>query len=317
MWIDPHARGWHSVVWNDRIRFGAASIAILLFSAFFANAVEIPGTQPWLHQGAAGGLLAAAVTALLGSHTLLQERECRRLLTTLAEIGVATTGWRYDPREIIYCSEEPVDGLYIVTEGVIKVAERHSGGREATLRLLRKWDIFGRFLTSVEVESRYHAAPYAEAVTHCEIEKIPKVFAERALRLRPEVARNLATMLELRLIEREELMRCTLPRKTAERLAMLLPLLAQKFGESPKGGPTMIGLRLTHKNLADMVTSTRESVTAALIGLRRQKVIEVERGCIVLLDPEKLAKIAPMSSSARVGSSDTLRPSGGAEGGQR
>jgi CRP/FNR family transcriptional regulator, global nitrogen regulator len=313
MWIDPPARGWHSVVWNDRIRFAAASIAILLFSAFFANAVEMPGAQPWLHQGAAGSLFAAAVTALLGSHTLLQKKECRRLLTTLAEMGVATTGWRYDPGEIIYCSEEPADGLYIVTEGVIKVAERHSGGREATLRLLQKWDIFGRFLTSVGVESRYHAAPYAESVTHCEIEKVPKVFAERALRLRPEVARSLATMLELRLIEREELMRCVLPRKTAERLARLLPLLARKFGESPKGGPTMIRLRLTHQDLADMVTSTRESVTAALISLRRQKIIEVDRGCIVLLDPEKLAKIASMSSSARVGSSDTHRPSGRAE----
>jgi hypothetical protein len=65
MWIDPPGRGWHSVVWNDRIRFAAASIAILLFSAFFANAVEIPGAQPWLHQGAAGSLFAAAVTALL------------------------------------------------------------------------------------------------------------------------------------------------------------------------------------------------------------------------------------------------------------
>jgi CRP/FNR family transcriptional regulator len=315
MWIGPPTRvAFHCL--DDRIRFASAPIAILLFSGFLANVVEIPAAQPWLHQGAAGSLLAAAVTALLGSHTLLQEKECRRLLATLEEMGVATTGWRYSPGEIVYCGEEPADGLYIVTEGVIKAAERHSGGREVTLRLLGRWDFFGRFLTSVEVESRYYAATYAEAVTHCEIEKVPKVFAERALRLRPEVARSLATMLELRLIEREELMRCILPRKTAERLAMLLPLLAQKFGESSKGGPTMIGLRLTHQNLADMVTSTRESVTAALIGLRRQKVIEVERGCIVLLDPEKLAKIAPMSSSARVGSSDTHRPSGGAERGR-
>jgi CRP/FNR family transcriptional regulator, global nitrogen regulator len=229
---------------------------------------------------------------LLGNHTLLQEEECRRLLTTLEEMGVATTGWRHDPGEIVYCGEEPTDGLYIVTEGVIKVAERHSGGREATLRLLGKWDIFGRFLTSVEVESRDHAAPYTEAVTYCEIEKVPKVFAERALRLRPEVARSLVAMLELRLIEREELARCVLPRKTAERLARLLPLLARKFGESPKGGQVRIGLRLTHQDFADVIASTRESVTAGLRGLRRQKVIEVERGCIVLLDPEKLTEIA-------------------------
>jgi CRP/FNR family transcriptional regulator, global nitrogen regulator len=291
MWIGPPARvAFHCL--DDRIRFASAPVAILLFSAFLANVVEIPAAQPWLHQGAAGSLLAAVVTALLGSHTLLQEKECRRLLATLEEMGVATTGWRHDPGKIVYCGEEPADGLYIVTKGVIKVAERHSGVREVTLRLLGKWDFFGRFLTSVEVESHDHVAPCAEAVTYCEIEKVPKVFAERALRLRPEVVRGLATMLELRLIEREELARCVLPRKTAERLARLLPLLARKFGESPKCGPTMIGLRLTHQDLANMIGSTRESVTAALIGLRRQKVIEVVRGCIVLLDLEKLAKIA-------------------------
>ena len=110
--------------------------------------------------------------------------------------------------------------------------------------------------------------------------------------MRPEVARGLATMLELRLIEREELAWCVLPRKTAERLARLLPLLARKFGESPKGGQTRIGLRLTHQDLASMIASTRESVSATLMGLRRQKVIEVERGRIVLSDPKKLVKIA-------------------------
>ncbi len=292
MSIGPPARGWRFTFWNHRTRLTTAPVAILLFSAFFASAVEILGAQPWLHQGAVGTLLAAVVTASLGSYTPLQEKECRRLLATLKELRVATTGWRYDPGEIVYCGEEPADGLYIVTEGVIKVAEHHSGGGEATLRLLGKWDFFGRFLSSVVVESRDHAAPYAQAVTYCEIEKIPKVFADRALRLEPEMARGLATMLELRLIEREELARCVLPRKTAERLARLLPLLARKFGESPKGGQTRIGVQLTHQDLANMIASTRESVNAALMGLRRQKIIEVERGCIVLSDPEKLAKIA-------------------------
>ena len=73
MSIGPPARGWRSTLWNHRIRVAAAPIVILLFVLFavlFANVVEIPGTEPFLRQGAAGSLLAAlAATAWLGSTT--------------------------------------------------------------------------------------------------------------------------------------------------------------------------------------------------------------------------------------------------------
>jgi hypothetical protein len=51
-----------------------APIVILLFVLFavlFANVVEIPGTEPWLRQGAAGSLLVVAATASLGSTTAI------------------------------------------------------------------------------------------------------------------------------------------------------------------------------------------------------------------------------------------------------
>jgi hypothetical protein len=68
---------------------------------------------------------------------------------------------------------------------------------------------------------------------------------------------------------------------------------------------------------ADVIASTRESVTAALMDLRRQKVIEVERGRIVILDPQETGQDrAPMSSGARGLIQIRHRPSGRAERGQ-
>ena len=70
MSIGPPARGWRSTFWNHRMRLAVAPVVILLFAVLFANVVEIPGTEPWLRQGAACSLLAAvAATALLGSAT--------------------------------------------------------------------------------------------------------------------------------------------------------------------------------------------------------------------------------------------------------
>ena len=62
--------------------------------------------------------------------------------------------------------------------------------------------------------------------------KIPRVFLERAVRRRREAALVLATRLEVAHTEQEELIGCLLPRKIEIRLAKLLPILLEKFGES-------------------------------------------------------------------------------------
>jgi CRP-like cAMP-binding protein len=71
----------------------------------------------------------------------------------------------------------------------------------------------------------------------------------------------------------------------------LLPLLAQKFGQS-RDGLVKIDLRLTHQDLAAMVASTRESVTKVLNEMRNRDVIEVEAGRITLKDPAALARLS-------------------------
>jgi CRP-like cAMP-binding protein len=119
---------------------------------------------------------------------------------------------------------------------------------------------------------------------------VPKVFVERAVRQEPLVAFKMMTLLELRLVQYEELVKCLLPRETEVRLANLLPLLAQKFGERGDGVVT-IDLRLTHQDLAAMVASTRESVTKVLNEMRNRDLIEIEAGRITLKDSRALARL--------------------------
>jgi hypothetical protein len=72
MSIGPPARGWRFTFWNHRMHLAVAPVVILLFVLFavlFAIVVEIPDTEPWLRQGAAGSLLIVAATAWLGSTT--------------------------------------------------------------------------------------------------------------------------------------------------------------------------------------------------------------------------------------------------------
>lgn len=223
----------------------------------------------------------------LSEYTAVQEHECRELLRMLHDMGIATADRIYRPGDAVYREGEYGDALYVLVEGVLKLFRPYSTSKEATLRLLKPWDVFGHLAFAGEARQR----AYAEAVTECKVRKVPKVFVERAIRQEPQVAFKVMTLLELRLVQYEELVKCLLPRETEVRLANLLPLLAQKFGERSEAG-VKIELRLTHQDLAAMVASTRESVTKVLNELRNRGIIEIEAGRITLKDSRALARIS-------------------------
>ncbi len=223
----------------------------------------------------------------LPEYTRLQEEECRSLLRLLEEMGIATADRTYAPGEAVYRQGEYGDALYVLVSGVMKLFRPYSGSKEATLRLLRDWDIFGHLAFAGEARQR----AYAEAVTDCVVTKVPKIFVERAVRQEPRVAFKIMTLLELRLVQYEELVKCLLPRETEVRLANLLPILAQKFGDR-HDGVVVIDLRLTHQDLAAMVASTRESVTKVLNEMRGRDLIEVEAGRITLKNWRALAALS-------------------------
>lgn len=232
---------------------------------------------------------AMEADSFLPDYRELQEQECRALLDILGGMGIATATRMYRPGDAVYREGEYGDALYVLVSGVLKLFRPYSGSKEATLRLLRPWDIFGHLAFEGETKQR----AYAEAVTQCQVTKVPKVFVERAVRQEPRVAFKIMTLMELRLVQYEELVKCLLPRETEVRLANLLPILARKFGErNDDGRPVTIDLRLTHQDLAAMVASTRESVTKVLNDMRARNVIEIETGRITLKDYRVLVELS-------------------------
>ncbi len=219
----------------------------------------------------------------------VQEQECRELLEILRGIGIASADRIYQSGDVIYSEGEYGDALYVLISGVVKLFRPYSGSKEATLRLLKPWDVFGHLAFAGETRQR----AYAEAVTECKVTKVPKIFVERAIRREPRAALKMMTLLELRLVQYEELVRCLLPRETEVRLANLLPLLARKFGERYDDGRSVtIDLRLTHQDLAAMVASTRESVTKVLNDMRNRGIVEIEGGRITLKDHAALERLS-------------------------
>lgn len=237
-------------------------------------------TPPELFKTSASGSIPRSRLAKM------REEECRGLLEVLHEMGLVPPVRHYSAGDDIFFEEEPGDGLYVLTEGMAKLSKRYSEAKEITLRLIGAWEVFGDLAPGIALAQ----GADAQAFTDSKVIKIPKVFIERAVRTRLKVSGKLLTLLGLELAYHKELAACLLPRTTEARLAVLLPDLAQRFGEV--AGSAIALPRLTHFDLAAMIGTTRESVTAAMKSLRQRGVLKKEGQQISILDFDRLTRIA-------------------------
>lgn len=215
--------------------------------------------------------------------TALREKECRGLVERLRQLEVVPPARPYEAGEELFLKGDPGDGLYVLTEGIVRLHRSYSEGKEIVLRLVGPWEPFGDLAPGVPVVQ----GAGGRAFTACRAIRVPKVFVERAIRSDREVAVALLTLYGLELAYAKELVGCLLPVTTEARLGALLPLLAERFGEAgPEGGVSLPPL--THFDLAAMVATTRESVTAAMRSLRLQGALKKEGRIITILRLEVL-----------------------------
>ena len=224
------------------------------------------------------------------NYPALREDECHRLLKALREAGVITVNRNYGRGSLVYQENEQGCGFCILTKGIVKLLSNYSGNRQF-VRLLGPWNILGPSIHAGTPNRR----GCIQAFTDCEIVAVSKASLEQAIQSRPEIALKLVTMQELRLIQYQELVECLLDRRTEVRLTNLFSILIREFGTRRLYGHLTLELQLTHQVLAEMVAATRESVTATMRGLRKRKVVQMERRGIVILDPERLTRIASHS----------------------
>ncbi len=220
-----------------------------------------------------------------------------RLPRLLQDMGLTGINRLYEAGETVYTGGTGGYALHLILEGVVKTARTYPGGKEATLSLLGAGEAFGCPIFSGHSLSGF----YAEALTSCTLIRVPKPLLDGAVKRSPRLAGEVMALKDRQLDAYEKLVGRLLTRRTPVRLADLLLELDQKFGVSgpTEDDPRTIGLRLTHEDLGTMVSSTRESISAAMGELRRAGAVAVEGGLIVVLDPDLLTRMARESGMAR------------------
>ena len=186
------------------------------------------------------------------------------------EAGIRVVERRYGRKDTIFAPGDPDDQLYLLLEGTVRLYKIYGGYKEATVALLQDGDVFGE----LGLEEGRRQSAFAEAVGEVRLAKVRKSALGEALGRSPELAARLFSSFSDRLRQSDAVIEGLLDREVSARLATLLANLGDRFGETDGSG-TVLKVRLTHQDLANMIFSTREAVSKVMSDFQRGGLIEV------------------------------------------
>jgi CRP-like cAMP-binding protein len=129
---------------------------------------------------------------------------------------------------------------------------------------------------------------YAEAIENSTVVMIPHEAFQQLMQSHAELTMGITKMIGLRRRRIERRLKNLLFLPNRERLVHLLLELAEQYGQETPAGVALT-IKLSHQDLANVIGSTRETVTVVLGELQHEGLVNVGRKKLVLVKPEQLA----------------------------
>jgi CRP-like cAMP-binding protein len=221
--------------------------------------------------------------ALLRKCDVLSESSNEALERLLAAVTVGT----YRPRQVIYLPGDRAQGVQFLTSGRIKISKVTRDGKELTLAYRSEGDFFGEPCL-LDGGPREEMAEAMDASTTVEVSREA---LDELLRNDGRAAYKFGRALIARRKDLEARVEQLIFKDVGAKLAELLLTLGQEHGVSDQRG-LVVGLKITHQEMANLIGSTRETVSLTLSQFKRKGLIQTEGRRVILSDPEGLRALA-------------------------
>lgn len=187
-------------------------------------------------------------------------------------------------RTVLFNPGDPLQGVFFIKEGFIKLYEVSEDGKETIIYLTGP----GNLLSLRAIVSKEKTAhQYTEAITDVTLYTMTMEELYRVLEEHPEHLVDLIHVLIERLNHAERRVEGFIAGDVTSRVASFLYDTAVRFGQK-KGKSISFPVGLTHQRIADFVGSFRETITLSLNKLQKEGLIKTSRGKITILNLGKL-----------------------------
>lgn len=186
-------------------------------------------------------------------------------------------------REVVYLPGDPGEVLYFVNGGRVKVSKVTRDGKALTLNYCGPSELFGETCL-VEGGPREEMA---EAMENSMVTEIERGDFEQLLAENARLGLHMTKLLAERRRDLENKLETLVFRDVTSKLAELLLKLAQEYGVEDSRG-TLVALKITHQELANLIGSTRETVSLTLSQFKRKNLICTDGRKVIISDAESL-----------------------------
>ena len=177
--------------------------------------------------------------------------------------------------------------VYLVHRGLVRIYRLAPDGREITYALLGPGETVGEMAM---VGDSIHST-FAEVIAEAELTPMARSLFEGLLQRHPELSQSVMATFSARLRRAEDLVDDLVNRDVSARVARTLLSLASDHGRQASKS-VVIDLRLPYQEIANMVGSTRETVTRAISQMQQNDWVRFQGGQLHLLDSEALSLLA-------------------------
>jgi CRP-like cAMP-binding protein len=203
----------------------------------------------------------------------------------LTRLARAAREKNYPKGSVIVFEEDPGDALYVVLSGQVKVVLIGDDGREVILSILKKGDFFGE-MSLIDDQPR---SAHVIATTRANLLVLRRDEFHQCLADSPGISLGLLQALSRRLRRADDKIGSLVLLDVNGRIARLLLELADEHDGQ------RIPRKVTHHTLAQMIGSTRETVSRTLREFTDQKLLEISRESITVVDRPRLEALAGLS----------------------
>ena len=192
----------------------------------------------------------------------------------------------YARGQLLYRPGDPSGAVFLLKKGRVKISKVNDDGREALLAILEPGEIFGE----AEAVTGEHRETLVQALEKTMVCEIRREDFEQYLQKYPHVGGRVIKLMGLRLRAIESRVGEMVFKSAPARLATMLLNLAETMG-CPEDRGIRLQARLTHQNLANLIGTSRETVSTLLGQFSKRGLVLQDHRHIVILDKARLADV--------------------------
>jgi CRP-like cAMP-binding protein len=201
----------------------------------------------------------------------------------LQELAAAVEIREIPRRQVIYLPGDPGDRVFFINGGRVKCSKVTRDGKELTLAYRGAGNIFGE-LCIIDGTPRDEMA---EAMKNAIITEVPRELFVQLLMADAQLCFSFACIVGERRRQIEMKLEHLVFRDVQAKLAALLLELGNEYGVDAEDG-TQIGLKITHQEMANLIGSTRETISLTLAQFKKKGLLDLNGRTVVLKDQEGL-----------------------------